>query len=103
MEIISDEIIGEKRYITVKSINKLIKSEKVLEIVENIYDYVDKEGVIDKESIIEDLLEPREYKVIINKKEFGCECKSAIFNKKIECRHIKLVKEYLKQKSEGKK
>jgi len=98
MIIKSEEDVGDIKYLTIESINKLIETDKILEIIENINDYVDKFGKIDKESLKEDILNPRTYLVKVVGKVITCTCKSAIFNKNKECRHIKLVKEYLKTK-----
>jgi len=96
MEIIKEEDVGDIKYITIESINKLIETNKILEIIENIDDYIDKYGKVDIESLKEDILNPRTYLVKIVNKKITCTCKSAIFNKNKECRHIRLVREYLK-------
>ena len=90
MEIKSVEDVGSIKYVTVKVTNKLIKVEKVIELIENIEDYFDKERNFDKESFKEDVLETRTYLVTIDGTHTTCTCKAQIF-KKSTCRHIKYV------------
>jgi len=95
MEIIKQEKVGNIYYFNVKVTNKLIGINKVLEIIENIEDYQDKNGKIDKETLREDVLEVKDYLVIIDGKRTSCTCKNELF-RQTKCRHINFVLDYMK-------
>ena len=80
---------------TIKVADKLIKANKILEIIENLEDYIDKKGNIDKDSIKEDILNTRTHIVEVSEKGIICTCKNGLF-RKTDCRHINFVREYLK-------
>lgn len=95
MEIIKIEESGDIKYFTIKVVNKFIKAEKVIELIDNVEDYIDKENNFDKDSFKEDVLEPREYLITLKGKKAECTCKNSLF-RKTPCRHIKFCEEYLK-------
>jgi len=88
-----DKVNGMTCY-TVRTFNKLIRYDKVLEVLKNIEDYMDKDGKIDIKLVKEELLEYREYIVKLNDPYspigVSCTCKGYYF-KKGKCRHIKFV------------
>ena len=93
MEIINEETTNSGTYYTIKVVNKLIKVEKLLEIIDNFSDYQDKYGKFDTESLKEDILCPREYVVKVSDK-ITCTCKNSLF-RKTPCRHITFIKNYI--------
>lgn len=94
MEIVKIENVGNLKYVTVKVINKLIKVDKIIELIENVEDYIGNKGQFDKDSFKEDVLETREYLVTIEGTHTACTCKAQVF-KKTNCRHIKYAKNYI--------
>jgi len=78
---------------TIKTFNKLIRYDKVLEVLENITDYMDNENKIDIDLIKEDLLEYREHIVKLGDPYspigVSCTCKGYYFKK--QCKHIKFI------------
>lgn len=86
---------------TVKTFNKLVSSDKVIELLNNLDDYKDKNGKLDIESIKEDLLNYRENIVKLNDTYspigMSCTCKGYYF-KKGKCRHINWVLEHKDEK-----
>lgn len=95
MEIIKEEHTPEVSYYTVRVNNRLIKYEKILEIIERIDDYILSNGTIDKETLKEDILEPRDYIVTIKGDNTSCTCKNCLF-RKTKCRHITFVEDETK-------
>ncbi len=59
MEIVKKEKVGDIYYFTVKSVNKFISVDKIINLIDNADDYIDKDG-FDKEVFKEDVLEPRD-------------------------------------------
>lgn len=98
MEIKSVENVGDIKYVTVKVVNKLIKVDKVLELIDNIEDYFDKDGKIDVELFKEDILGARDYLVTIDGTHTSCTCKAQIF-KKTNCRHIRFAQTHIENGS----
>lgn len=100
MEIELVENVNGMKCYTVKTFNKLINSNKVLELLENLDDYKDKNGKIDIELIKEDLLNYRENIVKLNDPHspigVSCTCKGYYF-KKGKCRHIQFVLDKVKE------
>jgi len=95
MEIIEKNIIDENiTYFTIKVSNKLIKVDKVIELIENIEDYFDSKGNFDKDSFKEDVLETRTYLVTIDGTHTACTCKAQVF-KKSNCRHIRFAQKHI--------
>ena len=86
--ILTDVIDENITYYTIKVSNKLIKVDKVIELIDNIEDYFDKNRNFDKDSFKEDVLDQRTYIVKKNFNSFTCTCKNSIFNKNKPCRHI---------------
>ena len=95
MEIVSKDVVNGVNCYTVRVFNKLVKVEKVLELIENLDDYFDKDFNLDKESLKEDLLNPRDYVVKVNDPNSitgkSCDCKGYYFKK--NCRHINFILE----------
>ena len=94
MEVVNVDNAGDIKYLTIKVVNKLINVDKIIELIENVEDYIGQNGEFDKDSFKEDVLNPREYLVTIDGTHTACTCKAQVFKKTI-CRHIRYCKNYL--------
>ena len=99
MQIIEETESNGIKYFTIQVTSKLVKTEKIIEILNNLDDYFDKFGKLDKDALKEDLLDIRIYKLQVSKfiKKITCDCKNCLF-RKTECRHIKFIQDYLNGK-----